>query len=197
MKKLIGLLLSVLFICGCARTIHPISVTEESFPLEEAIPMIEILEAPFLLLPEEGTITGEELLEYKKTSKLFDETHRASIVRSIIATDPEDHDFVLEADAAYELLTDMTYPTIYHENIAVTSAVVRRTLYKEEYSGFDKEELIITETYNGNEPMMKDFERRVIFVRGADGKWELDVCSGTIVYSFAGDFELSLKEGVK
>ena len=118
-------------------------------------------------------------------------------MRSIIATDPEVHDFVLKADAEYELLTDMTYPTIYHENIAVTSAVVRRTLYKEEYSGFDKEELIITETYSGNEPMMKDFERRVIFVRGADGEWELDVCSGTIVYSFSGNFALSLKEGVK
>ena len=69
MKKLIGLLLSVLFICGCARTIHPISVTEESFPIEEAIPMIEILEAPFLLLPEEGTITGEELMAFVNAAK--------------------------------------------------------------------------------------------------------------------------------
>ena len=65
MKKLTTLLLSLLFLCSCAKTIRPKRITEEAFPPEEAIPLVEALEEPFLTLPREGTITGAQLLAYK------------------------------------------------------------------------------------------------------------------------------------
>ena len=190
MKRWILLLMTVVLFTGCARTVRPKSITEEAFPLEEAAAMIEILEAPFLTLPREGTISGAQLLEYKKTSALFDETHRASIVRSVIETDPKIADFIIDADETYRLLSDMEYPTVFHEEIEVTDAVVRKTLYKEEYSFFNTEQLIVTETYTGDAPMMKDFD----FDRQEDGTWELEVCSGVIVYSFANENPLGSDE---
>ena len=194
MKKLVAVLFSTLFLCSCAKTIRPKSVTETAYPLENAVPLIEQLEEPFLTLPSEGTITGEELLAYKETSTLFDESHRASIVRSVIATDPEVADFVIDPDAVYEILPDMSYPTLYHKEIEVTEAVIRTTAYRKEYSYFDTEQLIVTQTYTGEEPQMKDFERRYIFVRDENGEWILDVCSGVIVYSFGDGYEIPKEE---
>ena len=193
MKKLVAVLFAVLCLVGCARSVHPESITEVDFPLEEAIPMIEQLEEPFLLLSDTDTISGEQLLEYKKTSILFDETHQASMIRSIIVTDPEIEEFVIDSAAVYQRQENMTYPTVFHEDFDVTSAVIRKTHYKEEYSGFEKEQLIITETYSGEEPMLKDFERNYIFERDDIGEWKLDVCSGVIEYSFAEEIELPLK----
>ena len=194
MKKLTTLLLSLLFLCSCAKTIRPKRITEEAFPPEEAIPLVEALEEPFLTLPREGTITGAQLLAYKETSALFDETHLASVVRSVIVTDPEVQDFVLDPDTVYDIRTDMEYPTVFHEDIAVTSAVIRRETYQEEYSFFDKTQLIVTETYNGDAPMMQDFERRYIFETDENGEWILEHCSGVIEYSFAGESPLTWKE---
>ena len=126
---------------------------------------------------------------------MFDERHRASIVRSVIDTDPEIEDFVIEADAVYEILPEMRYPTVYHKGIEVTEAVIRTT-YKKEYSYLDTEQLIVTQSYTGEEPMLKDFERRYIFERDENGEWILEVCSGVIVYSFGDGYEIPLKESI-
>ena len=127
---------------------------------------------------------------------MFDERHRASIVRSVIDTDPEIEDFVIEADAVYEILPEMRYPTVYHKGIEVTEAVIRTTTYKKEYSYLDTEQLIVTQSYTGEEPMLKDFERRYIFERDENGEWILEVCSGVIVYSFGDGYEIPLKESI-
>ena len=37
MKKLVAVLFSTLFLCSCAKTIRPKSVTETAYPLEDAV----------------------------------------------------------------------------------------------------------------------------------------------------------------
>lgn len=194
MKRAAAVIMTLLLLCGCAHTVKPRKITETEFPLEEAVELVKMLEAPVLELSSLETVTGKQLLDYGETSGLFRPEEHGSIIRDFLVISPEEL-FELRPDETYQVCTDLIYPTVFHQDVEVTSAVIRTWIYDKAHSGFDQEKLIVTEEYTGEEPLLKGFERRYLFERDSQGVWQYDSLSGVSVYSFDKDVEIALKNG--
>ncbi|MGI5895346.1 MAG: hypothetical protein ACOX6U_00175 [Oscillospiraceae bacterium] len=77
------------------------------------------------------------------------------------------------AEGGYEPTQDgWFYPTIFHQGIVVADAYVTDTP-----SG---EELTVVERYEGEDPLLQDFERITIFEQTADGGWVFNSFGGPV-----------------
>ncbi|GMK40417.1 hypothetical protein PCCS19_34730 [Paenibacillus sp. CCS19] len=159
--------------CQSSEQIKPIKEETTDFDMNTAIEMIEKKEKMIIDAASREKVTNQEYQELEKSFAAEFGNHARDILDLL---------FIHNMDAAPEsdryVQQNMLYPTVFHKGITITSAVVYKSYYENEF--FNQTRLIIREQYDGDDAKLKGWAREYIFTPGTDGKWELNGFSGTM-----------------
>lgn len=86
-----------------------------------------------------------------------------------------------EPNADIYINKNILYPTIFHEGIKITKAVVHKTEYENEF--FNETTLTIKEEYVGDDEKLKSWNREYIFIPDENGEWKFSGFSGVLNFS--------------
>ncbi|RAR44267.1 hypothetical protein [Paenibacillus sp. MDMC362] len=182
MKKihLFSLILVILLLSACqsSEQLKPIKEETIDFDINTAIEMVEKKEKMIIDLALREKVSK---LEYKELEKSFTEEfggHAKEILSILfihnLDSDPESDMYVQQ---------NTLYPTLFHEGITITNAVVYKSYFENEF--FNQTRLSIEEKYVGDDEKLKDWKREYIFTPNKNGEWELNGFSG--VMNFLGE----------
>lgn len=79
------------------------------------------------------------------------------------------------------LKNDFFYPTIYHQDIEIVSAIITNTYYEDEFSNSSL--LTIREEYLGEDSKLKDWYREYAYRKDDNGNW--------VFHAFGGEMNLA------
>jgi hypothetical protein len=115
-------------------------------------------------------------LEYKELEKSFTEEFgdQADIILSILFT----HNMDADPESDMYVQKNTLYPTVFHKGITITSAVINKSYYENEFS--NQTRLSIKEEYDGDDEKLKDWQREYIFTPNDNGKWKFNGFSGVV-----------------
>lgn len=177
MRKLYLLLTIVVVVllsaCQSSEQIKPIKEETIDFDMNTAIEMIEKKEKMIIDASSREKVSNLEYQELEKSFAAEFGDHARDIL-SILFT--HNMDAAPEADRYVE--RNMFYPTVFHKGITITSAVVYKSYFENEF--FNQTRLTIKEQYDGDDAKLKGWFREYIFTPGTDGKWEINGFSGTM-----------------
>lgn len=182
MKKsyLFLLILVVLFLSACqsSEQLKPIKEETIDFDINTAIEMVEKKEKMIIDLALREKVSK---LEYKELEKSFTEEFggHAKTILSILFI----HNMDSDPESDMYVQQDTLYPTLFHEGITITNAVVYKSYFENEF--FNQTRLSIEEKYVGDDEKLKDWKREYIFTPNKNGEWELNGFSG--VMNFLGE----------
>lgn len=173
--NLLLLLTIVLLLTACrsSQQIEPIAKEIIDFNRNTAIKMVKKKEKMVidLALKEKVTRVEYEALE-KSLAKEFGD--QASAILSMFFIEDLDADPNSDRYAHKNTL----YPTLFHEGVTVTNAVVYK--YEYEHEALNQTELRIKEEYVGDDEKLKDWYREYLFKPGENEEWEFTGFSGTL-----------------
>lgn len=117
--------------------------------------------------------------EYKEMEQSFTKEfgNRAQDILGILCINNMD----AEPNADIYINKNILYPTIFHEGIKITKAVVHKTEYENEF--FNDTTLTIKEEYVGDEEKLKSWNREYIFIPDENGEWKFSGFSGVLNFS--------------
>ncbi|RUT43973.1 hypothetical protein EJP82_18750 [Paenibacillus anaericanus] len=179
-KLLLVMAFFILSACNSSEQLKPIKEESIDFDIKTAIQMVEKKEKIIidLALREKVSIT-----EYEELEKSFDEEfgkYSKDILSIFFLNTMES---VPESESGMYVIQDTFYPTVFHEGITVTNAVIDKSYYENEF--FNVTSLRIMEEYVGDDEKLKDWKREYIFTPNEDGEWEVHGFSG--VMNFLGE----------
>ncbi|MGC6588447.1 hypothetical protein ACPV3A_26325 [Paenibacillus sp. Dod16] len=174
------LILVILFLSACqsSEQLKPTKEETIDFDLNTAIEMVEKKEKMIIDLALREKVSK---LEYKEFEKSFTEEFgvHAKDILSILFI----HDMDSDPESDMYVQQDTLYPTLFHEGITITNAVVYKSYFENEF--FNQTRLSIEEKYVGDDEKLKDWKREYIFTPNKNGEWELNGFSG--VMNFLGE----------
>lgn len=182
MRKL-SLLLTIMIVmllsaCQSSDQIKPIKEETIDFDMNTATAMVQKKEQMIM-----DTASKEKVskAEYQQLEKSFTEEFgdHARDILSILFT----HNMDAGPDDDIYVTQNMFYPTVFHKGVTITSAVVYKSYFENEF--FNQTRLTIKEEYAGDDAKLKGWAREYIFTPGTDGEWELNGFSGTM--NFGGE----------
>ncbi|WP_434751573.1 hypothetical protein [Paenibacillus amylolyticus] len=86
---------------------------------------------------------------------------------------------------------NILYPTVFHEEIKITKAVVDKSTFDNEF--FNETTLKIKEEYVGDDEKLQSWNRDYIFKPNENDEWEFSGFSGTLNFS-GEDYNLNYLE---
>lgn len=163
----------VLSACQPSDQLKPIKEETIDFDLNTASDMVEKKEKLILDLALREKVS---IMEYEALEKSFAEEfgNQAKAILSILFINNMDSG--PEADMYVQQNT--LYPTVFHEGITITNAVVYKSYYENEF--FNQTILSIKEEYVGDDKKLKDWQREYIFSLNENEEWELTGFSGKV-----------------
>lgn len=168
--------------CSSSGQLKPIKEETIEFDLATASKMVKEKEKLIIDVAFKDSITLEEYETYKK---LFNEAfgeHGERFLFSWIRID-ENNEVYLHGKSFY--------PTVFHQGVDITGAVVYKSYYENEF--FNRTSLRITVEYLGDDAKLKGWKRAYIFTENNEGKWELDGFSGKMNFTGEG-FDMNYLE---
>ncbi|NIK76677.1 hypothetical protein FHS15_001802 [Paenibacillus castaneae] len=174
----ISLLIMVFFIlsaCNSSQQVKPIKEESIDFDIKTAIEMVQKKEKLIidLALKENVSIMDYEELEKSFTNEFGN--YAKDILSIFFLNTMESKP---ESDSGMYIKQDTFYPTVFHEGINVTNAVIDKTYYENEF--LNQTRLSIKEEYIGDDEKLKDWNREYIFTPNEAGEWELHGFSGVL-----------------
>ncbi|MBX4149156.1 hypothetical protein [Paenibacillus lautus] len=173
------LILVILFLSACqsSEQLKPIREETIDFDINTAIEMVEKKGKMIIDLALREKVSK---LEYKEFEKSFTEEFgvHAKDILSILFI----HNMEFDPESDMYVQQDTLYPTLFHEGITITNAVVYKSYFENEF--FNQTRLSIEEKY-GDDEKLKDWKREYIFTPNKNGEWELNGFSG--VMNFLGE----------
>ena len=170
MKKIIVLAMALLFglTAGCSAGFGE-RKEETAFEIDKARQIVEMLEKPVLELSQMEKIAKPDY------SRMLQQLEPVLGDDGGEVLDPFFNEDELEAATTGDVavLQDVFYPTIFHNGFDISDAKIVKTTKND---GAVEEELVITETYTGENKKMKKFQRQYIY----------DIKNGNFVFD---DFE--------
>lgn len=184
MKRVSLLLLLLALLAGCQRTVEGHArtiqrVDVEPFPLAEALEMIAPWEALCADITRTDTVTRSQVEEFiAQLDRVFPpDTWEPPNWETVFfdSGDLEDQN-----QDTISLNQDQFFPTIYHEDVAVTSGEMTRLYYsdQEETTADPDTYLAITVAYVGDREDLTGWARHYHFRQGEDGSWYMSSFSG-------------------
>ena len=96
------------------------------------------------------------------------------------------NDFENKDKQELQIAANNFVPTIFHQNVEITSAYIETRIYDEAYSKRNSETLYITEKYRGDDTKLNDFERTYRFTLVNNSDWVYSGFSGIANYTGPG-----------
>lgn len=104
-----------------------LSITREDFDIETAIDMVKTLERPILYLQDGNIITRDEIDDLRNRYDIFsDQLTNMSLFFAFVNS----AEYTDQTVQVFELIGVHSYPTIFDEEIEVTSAYVETTAFE-------------------------------------------------------------------
>lgn len=177
MKKLyLTLLFMVILLlpaCQSSEQIKPIKEETIDFDINAAKKMVEKKEKMIIDLALREKVTR---LEYRELEKSFTEEfgdHAKDILKIFLINNMD-----AEPESDLYIQKNTFYPTIFHNGISITKAVIYKSYFENEF--FNQTRLSIKEEYVGDDKKLKNWRREYIFIPNKDGAWILNGFSGTL-----------------
>lgn len=176
------LIIILLILSGChsSQQIKPIKEENINFDIKTAIEMIEKKEQMIIDLASREQVS---IMEYKELQKSFTEEFGNYANANDMLTMIFINNMDAEPESDIYVNKDLFYPTVFHEGITVTNAVIYKRYYENEF--FNQTTLSIKEEYVGDDEKLKDWNREYIFTSNEDEEWKLQGFSG--VMNFLGE----------
>lgn len=177
-------IVSILSACDSSYPIKPIKEETIDFDLQTATEMIKKKEEIILefTMREEFSVDVYEQFAQSLTKEFGNRL--AQNILSMFFTTNLDIDATSNPWSNRAVNHDTFYPTIFHEGINVTSAVIHKIEYEQQF--LNRTVLEITEEYVGNDEKMAGWSRGYRFIQNDDGEWEVDGFSGVMNFSGEG-----------
>lgn len=168
----------ILSACQSSEQVKPIKEETIDFDINTAIDMVEQKEKMILDLAFREKLS---IIEYEELEESLTEEfgNYANDILSIFLINNLDS----EPESDRYVQQNTLYPTVFHEGIIITDAVINKIYYENEF--FNITRLSIKEEYVGDNEELKDWNREYIFTPNENGEWELIGFSG--VMNFLGD----------
>lgn len=186
MKRVSLLLLLLVLLAGCQRTVvgqaRTIQRVEmEPFPLAEALEMIGPCEALCADITRTDTVTRAQVEEFtaQLDSVLPPDTWEPPHWEAMFFDSGDLEDQTQDTIA---LNRDLFFPTIYHQDVAITGGEVTRLTYDDqaETTAGPDTYLVITVSYMGPREDLTGWARHYHFRQWEDGTWHMSSFSGQI-----------------
>ncbi|CAM3844489.1 hypothetical protein [Marinicrinis lubricantis] len=172
---LLTMMVFVLSACDSSNQIQPIKEETLDFDLKTATQMVEKKETMIMELAKKKELSISEFREIERYFTADFGDHAKDILSMLTLQ------FMDEESKKY-IAQDTFYPTVFHEGIHITSAVIYRSYYENDF--FNQTRLTIREEYEGDDKELEDWYREYIFTLNKDtGEWELHGFSGILNYS--------------
>jgi hypothetical protein len=180
MKKVkLFICITVIFLlAACQSSQQSKWITEETidFDINTAVEMVKAKEKMIVDAALREKLTKPE---YKEMEQSFTKEfgNRAQDILGILCINNMD----AEPNADIYINKNILYPTIFHEGIKITKAVVHKTEYENEF--FNETTLTIKEEYVGDDEKLKSWNREYIFIPDENGEWKFSGFSGVLNFS--------------
>ncbi|WP_342554850.1 hypothetical protein [Paenibacillus sp. FSL R7-0652] len=180
MKKVkLFICITVIFLlAACQSSQQSKLITEETidFDINTAVEMVKAKEKMIVDAALREKLTKPE---YKEMEQSFTKEfgNRAQDILGILCINNMD----AEPNADIYINKNILYPTIFHEGIKITKAVVHKTEYENEF--FNETTLTIKEEYVGDDEKLKSWNREYIFIPDENGEWKFSGFSGVLNFS--------------
>jgi hypothetical protein len=176
----IVIIMSILYLVSCKSLGQMKLVSEETmdYDIESAVKVVEEKERLILDLSLKEKITPDELFLIQRVFDREFAFNGADILAVFVGSAARKE---VSSDVYIEQNT--FYPTIFHECIEVTGAVIHNEFFEASY--FNTTTLVIDMEYNGDDERMQGWQRTYTFERNRDGGWELDSYSS--ILNFEGE----------
>lgn len=164
--------------CQSSEQIKPIREETIAFDIDAATEMIEKKESMILEFALREKVSQ---LEYEEAERALTEefgNHARDILTMVLINNMD-----AEPGADRVVQQNMLYPTVFHEGITITDAVIYKSYYENEF--FNQTRLSIKEEYIGEDEKLKDWSREYFFTPSNSGEWELSGFGG--VMNFLGE----------
>lgn len=168
------IILTSIILTGCKTNeeIKPIKEEKIDFDIDTATEMIKEKEELVIQLSMKETLSNNE---YDEFEKIFTEEfgqHGQRFLEMFIILGSEG-----EAESGSYLIQETLYPTVFHEGITITDAVIYKSYYENEF--FNETYLRIKQEYTGDDIELEDWKREYVFTENEDREWE--------IYGFSGE----------
>ncbi|MGQ8874403.1 hypothetical protein [Paenibacillus sp. TSA_86.1] len=171
----------ILLLAGCQssqQSQQPKLIKEETtdFDIKTAMEMVKTKEEMIVDLALRDNVSK---MEYEEIEKSFTTEFgsRAQDILSILFINNMD----AEPNADISINKNILYPTVFHEGIKITKAVVDKSTFDNEF--FNETKLKIKEEYVGDDEKLKSWNREYIFKPNENDEWEFSGFSGTLNFS--------------
>jgi|GEM_PF-1822092 hypothetical protein len=164
--------------CRSSEQIKPIKEETIDFDMNTAIRMIEKKEQMIIDIASKDKVSNMEYQELEKSFAQEFGDHAKDILSILFI-----HNMDADPEADKDVQQNMLYPTVFHKGVTITSAVVYKSYFENEF--FNQTKLTIKEQYDGEDAKLKGWEREYLFTPNTDGEWELTGFSGEM--NFSGD----------
>lgn len=176
------LIIVILFLSACQSSEQEKLVKEETinFNINTATEMVKKKENMIIDVALREKVSK---LEYKELEKSFTKEFgsNADIVLSILFT----HDMDADPESDMYIQQNTLYPTVFHEGVTITNAVVHKSYFENEFFNRTETRLSIMEEYDGDDEKLKDWKREYLFTSDKNGVWKFNGFSGEV--NFLGD----------
>jgi len=175
MRLLINSLLIMVIVtlsaCNSSDQIKPINKETIDFDMQTAIEMVEKKERLIIDIALRDSLSK---LEYEQAEKALTEefgNYGKDILMMLTIND-------MDSISDTHIINDTFYPTVFHEGITITTAVINNIYYENEF--FNVSQLSIREAYSGDDEKLKDWYREYIFIPDDVGGWKFHGFSGVL-----------------
>lgn len=172
-----SLIAIVIVLSACqSDQLRPIKEETFNFDINTAIEMVEKREEMIIDVAQRDKVSVQE---YEELVKSFSEQfgdHAKDILDMFFI-----HNLDAEPESDIDVQKNTLYPTVFHEGITITDAVVYKSYYENEF--FNKTTLTIKEQYSGDDEDLKDWTREYIFTLNDNDEW--------VIHGFSGVMNLS------
>ena len=175
MKTLLNTLLIIVVLmfsgCNSSEQIKPIKSETIDFDIGTAIEMVKKKEKLILDVALRESLST---IDYDQAEKALTEEfgdRGKEILSMFIISD-------MDSVSDTYVMSDTFYPTVFHEGITITQAVIDKVYY--EYESLNMTRLSIKEEYSGEDKNLKGWNREYIFDQNEEGEWEFHGFSGTL-----------------
>jgi hypothetical protein len=172
---LVVLLLSA---CQSSEQLKPIREETIDFDMKVANEMVAKKEKMIIDLALREKVSIKEYEELEKSLTAEFGSHAREILTILF-----NHNSDSEPTSDRYIQQNTLYPTVFHEGITITNAVIYKSYYENEF--FNQTRLSIKEEYMGDDEKLKDWKREYIFIPNENGEWKLNGFSG--VMNFLGE----------
>ncbi|RED63303.1 hypothetical protein [Cohnella lupini] len=177
-KYLFILVVLLLSACQSSEQLKPIREETIDFDMKVANEMVEKKETMIIDLALREKVSIKEYEELEKSLTAEFGSHAREILTILF-----NHNSDSEPTSDMYIQQNTLYPTVFHEGITITNAVIYKSYYENEF--YNETRLSIKEEYMGDDEKLKDWKREYIFIPNENGEWKLNGFSG--VMNFLGE----------